>query len=285
MHNARAALFNAACLRAQSASTAAQHERCFENNAATVMGIRFPNRLGIAAGFDKHGELGRAAGALGFGCIELGTLPFDQDLSGITQKTTARCIPAILGVNLNLDDLSQQYTGKELLLRIAQINNTADYISVNLYESRNENSLPVILERLTTIRQYQNELLQPHHKVLPIILKLHTQPLTNTLACLLKRLDSAPIDGIAIAFDLGKPVTKNSYLFWQDSAAQAHVCHQLEYCRKIIKQETALIAIGGVSQSQHYQDRLNAGVDLVQLHNALVFNGPDVAKRILRHKR
>ncbi|MDY0191094.1 MAG: hypothetical protein RBR22_10210 [Desulfuromonas sp.] len=282
MSNLREAAFNAACLRAQIAPTTAQQARFFENNAATVMGIRFPNRLGIAAGFDKHGQLGRAAGALGFGCIELGTLTLGQDLTGITQTATA-CIPAILGVNLKLDDESQQYTEKELLLRIAQTNNTADYISVNLYENRNEDSLPVILERLTTIRQYQNELLKIHHKVLPIILKLHTQPLTNTLICLLKRLESAPIDGIAIAFDLGKPVTKNSYLFWQDSAVQAHVCHQLEHCRKIIKHDTALIAIGGVSQSQHYQDRLNAGADLVQLHNALVFNGYDIAKKILRH--
>lgn len=281
MNNLREAAFNAACLRAQSAPTAAQQARCVENNAATVMGIDFPNRLGIAAGFDKLGLLGRSAGALGFGCIELGTWSLDHSTCAIQQAIPINCVPAILGVNLNVHDTSEFDIEAKLLSSIEKTTNLADYISVNVYENHTENALTLTLKRVTKIRKYQLDLVPIHRKVLPIILKLHIHPLTNTLASMIKRLESAPIDGIAIAFDLGKPVSKDSYSFWQDPAAQAHACHQLELCRKSIKQHTALIAIGGVSQSQHYQDRLSAGVDLVQLHNALVFSGLDVAGKIL----
>lgn len=77
-------------------------------------------------------------------------------------------------------------------------------------------------------------------------------------------------------------MTQDALLFWQDPAAQAHACRQLEFCRKSIDTQTGLIAIGGVSHAQHYQDRLNAGADLVQLHNALVFNAVDIAYQVLR---
>lgn len=45
-----------------------------EKNPVTIAGIEFPNRFGLAAGFDKNGELIRELGALGFGHIEIGTI-------------------------------------------------------------------------------------------------------------------------------------------------------------------------------------------------------------------
>ncbi|MCC7244969.1 MAG: quinone-dependent dihydroorotate dehydrogenase [Saprospiraceae bacterium] len=51
-----------------------------DRHATTVMGLRFPNRVGLAAGFDKDGKHIRALSALGFGFIEVGTVtPVAQD--------------------------------------------------------------------------------------------------------------------------------------------------------------------------------------------------------------
>src|SRR5262245_59004120 len=44
------------------------------NTAVTLFGLRFPNRIGLAAGFDKNGRYVDALGALGFGFIEVGTV-------------------------------------------------------------------------------------------------------------------------------------------------------------------------------------------------------------------
>src|SRR5215210_7439014 len=50
-----------------------------EHCAREVMGIHFPNPIGLAAGLDKNGEYLDALGALGFGFIEIGTVtPFAQ---------------------------------------------------------------------------------------------------------------------------------------------------------------------------------------------------------------
>ena len=45
-----------------------------------VFGIRFPNPIGLAAGFDKDAKLFRELSNFGFGFIEIGTLtPKHQD--------------------------------------------------------------------------------------------------------------------------------------------------------------------------------------------------------------
>ncbi len=277
----REAAFNAACLQALSRPAAATQARCFNNRMVTIMGLNFPNRLGIAAGFDKQGRLGKAAGALGFGCIELGTCELDQLSSLIIQEAPPSCVPAMLGINLNMHHASLAEASRSLLLNIEKASDVANYISVNIYANHDQQNLENVIERLEKLRKYQKNLLQKNNRILPVVLKLHVQPSTNNLDQIMKRLGAAPIDGIAVSFDLGKPVTKNAFLFWQDPAAQAHACHQLESCRNTINTNIALIAVGGVSQTQHYQDRLNAGADLVQLHNALVFKGIDIASKIL----
>ncbi|MGM0637028.1 MAG: quinone-dependent dihydroorotate dehydrogenase, partial [Pseudomonadota bacterium] len=40
----------------------------------TVMGLSFPNRVGLAAGLDKNADHLDALGALGFGFVEVGTV-------------------------------------------------------------------------------------------------------------------------------------------------------------------------------------------------------------------
>lgn len=45
--------------------------------ATTVAGLRFPNPVGLAAGFDKNGEAVTTLAALGFGSVEIGSVSLD----------------------------------------------------------------------------------------------------------------------------------------------------------------------------------------------------------------
>lgn len=273
----RDAAFSAACQQARSAPLAAQASLAFANKAASVMGLKFANRLGIAAGFDKQGRLAKAAGALGFGHIELGSWTPEQCSAALLQDCPAGCTPALIGVNLQVHDHPAAEFNKRLAACLPQIATVADYLSINIYDSYSEESLQTIITRVLRVQKHQL-----NAKKLPLVLKLHTRPHSDYLFSIIHRLQALPLEGIAISFDLGKPVTQDALLFWQDPAAQAHACRQLEFCRRSIDTQTGLIAIGGVSQAQHYQDRLNAGADLVQLHNALVFNAVDIAYQVLR---
>lgn len=244
------------------------------------MGMRFPNRLGIAAGFDKHGQLGRAAAALGFGCIELGSCTLNQAALLQMRDAAAHSSSAILGINLNMHDAALPASAQQLRGSLAAISKIADYISINIYDSYSQLDLEQIIARLHSIQQQHDILQREHNTSLPMVLKLHTRLGTETLSAIIKTLRSVPLAGIAIAFDLGKPVTQHDFAFWQNPAEQALACQQLAFYRSDIHADIALIAVGGVRHAEDYQARLQAGADLVQLHNALVFNGPDVAYSI-----
>ena len=44
------------------------------DDSVTIAGLRFPNRIGLAAGLDKNGRCIDGLGAMGFGFIEVGTV-------------------------------------------------------------------------------------------------------------------------------------------------------------------------------------------------------------------
>lgn len=64
-----------------------------DDDPVTVMGVRFPNTIGLAAGMDKDGERVSAFGGLGFGHVEIGTItPLAQP--GNPKPRLFRLIPA-----------------------------------------------------------------------------------------------------------------------------------------------------------------------------------------------
>lgn len=265
----RQAALNAARLQALTTASMAKIFPCFNNQSATVMGINFPNRLGIAAGFDTQGNLGKAAGALGFGCIELGTWTLDQLTSLPIQDAVQNCIAARIGINLSIHSI----INSEKLFINKTSNSTPDYISLNIADNTTEDNIILSINKI-------NE----QEKNIPIVLKITVSQLLDQPEKIINKIKNLPIHGIAIAFDLGKPVTQDKYLFWQESKNQKNLCCKLEAYRQSIPSGIALIAIGGVIEKSHYQDRINAGADLVQVHNTLVFNGPNIATSIVANK-
>src|SRR5690625_7173842 len=69
----------------------------------TVMGLEFPNRIGLAAGMDKKGRCIDGLAAMGFGLVEVGTVtPFTQagnDRTWLYSLSTARELTIHLGRN------------------------------------------------------------------------------------------------------------------------------------------------------------------------------------------
>ncbi len=45
-----------------------------QNNPINIMGLNFPNRIGLAAGLDKSGQCINGFGSMGFGFVEVGTI-------------------------------------------------------------------------------------------------------------------------------------------------------------------------------------------------------------------
>jgi dihydroorotate dehydrogenase len=255
-----------ACISARCL-TAPACERTVE-----VMGLRFAAPLGIAAGFDRLGRLGRRAGALGLGFNEIGSI----DLAAMAQLSAQTFSPgaARLGINLNLaPDISLA----ALRAGLARAWPLADYLTLNLIGPSSAALLsagqrPRLRQLLAAARSELQRLDRPERRV-PLAVKLRCLPgqVPLELAELLLELG---YDGLLAAHDPGPPATRQRYRAWQDATQQAQACAQIEQLRRLCGGQIALMSVGGIQTAAHLQARLAAGAELVQVHSVLLHDWP-----------
>ncbi len=243
----------------------------------TVMGLEFPTPLGIAAGFDRHGALGRRVAPLGFGFNEIGSL---------TAAALARLQPippgdARLGVNLTLD---ARCSTAETCALLRGAWRHADYLVLNLI---GPSSAPLLHQGarlhnlLTVLREEQHQLNLRGERWVPLIAKLRCLPeqVPFSLAGLLLELG---FDGLLAAHDPGPPATRERYLAWQHPQRQAQACDQIEHLRRFCGNDMALLSVGGIQTASQLQARMRAGAELVQVHAAVLRQGPWLGRKLLR---
>ena len=184
---------------------AANHE---QHAPLNLMGLNFPNRVGLAAGLDKNGAYIDALGALGFGFIEVGTvtprpqagnpqprlfrLPeyqalinrfgFNNDGLSIFLNNVQRSQWAhsggILGLNIgkNADTPIERAT-EDYLLGLQAVYPYADYITINISSPNTENLRALQEDQalhslLTELHQARLALVEHHHKYVPLVVKI-----------------------------------------------------------------------------------------------------------------
>uniref|UniRef100_UPI002FC7D378 hypothetical protein n=1 Tax=Ramlibacter sp. TaxID=1917967 RepID=UPI002FC7D378 len=233
-----------------------------------VMGLRFASPLGIAAGFDRQGRLGRRAGALGFACNEVGSLAL-----AATSQLSARALgpgTARLGLNLSITaDLSLA----ALRAGLAHAWPLADYLMLNLIGPASAALLgaeqrPRLRQLLAAARTEQQRLNACGRRV-PLAVKLRCLPGQVPLA-LAELLLELGYDGLLAAHDPGPPATRQRYQAWQDPSRQVQACAQIEQLRRLCGGQMALLSVGGIQTPAHLDARLAAGAELVQVHSVLL---------------
>lgn len=246
----------------------------------SVMGLHFPSPLGIAAGFDRDGRLARRVAALGLGFNEIGSLTAE----GVARLRPAAPGEARLGINLTLD-ARRSAAQSCALLRDAWAH--GDYLVLNLIGPA---SVPLLQQDarlrqlLAALREQQQQLNHSGARRVPLLAKLRCLPgqIPFSLVGLLLELG---FDGLLAAHDPGPPATRQRYRDWQHEPRQAQACRQIEHLRRFCGPELALLSVGGIQTAQHLDARLNAGAQLVQVHAALLRQGPWLARRLLQAQR
>lgn len=181
---------------------------CDRAPAVQAMGLTFPNALGVAAGLDKDGVAVSALFALGFGCVEVGTVtPRPQPgnerprlfrlkaeqalinrmgfnnqgieaLAGRLERLRRRPLPGVLGVNLGRNKTTPNERALEdYLAGMRRLYPLADYLTVNisspntpgLRELQAEHALRGLLEPLKLAQQ---ALAVQHARTVPLVLKV-----------------------------------------------------------------------------------------------------------------
>ena len=170
-----------------------------------VMGIKFPNPVGLAAGLDKNGECIQGFGALGFGFVEVGTVtPRPQpgnDKPRIFRLEEANAIinrmgfnnkgvdylvdqvrkanfKGVLGINIGKNkDTTEENAKDDYLLCMRKVYAVADYITVNI-SSPNTPGLrslqygEALNELLFALKAEQAILAEQHNKYIPLAVKI-----------------------------------------------------------------------------------------------------------------
>jgi len=277
--------------------------------ATELAGLRFPNPLGLAAGFDKDAEVPAQMLGFGFGFVEVGTLtPLPQagnpkprlfrladDLAVINRmgfnnggqaaalerlrRVTRRAGPVGVNIGANkdaVDRIADYAAGARAMVDVA------DYLTVNI-SSPNTPGLRA-LQSETALKELLAGVL-PCAK--PVFLKVAPD------------LESGEVDAIArvaIGGGLSAIIVANTTitrpLLRSRSAGEAgglsgaplrELAHkQLRAFRAATGGAIPLIAAGGIADADEAYRRIRAGASLVQLYSALVYQGPGLARRIAR---
>ncbi len=171
-----------------------------------VMGLRFPNRIGLAAGLDKEGNTIDALGRLGFGFVEIGTItPRPQPgnpkprlfrlveheaiinrmgfnnvgiAAGVANVRRSRTFGGVIGFNIGKNkDTPNENAADDYLICLREAYPVADYIAVNLSspntpglrDLQGEDACARLLE---TLKHEQARLEIKHGKKVPLLFKV-----------------------------------------------------------------------------------------------------------------
>ncbi len=287
--------------------------------AVTVAGLRFPNPLGMAAGYDKNAEVPDALLRLGFGFAEVGTLTpkpqsgnpkprifrLERDMAVINRlgfnnegheaafaRLSARQPSGIVGVNIGANKDSADRIG-DYVLGIRRFQSVADYFTVNisspntpgLRDLQARESLAALLSAVLTAR---DEGAKATGKRRPVFLKI-APDLTE------EGMDDIAAE--ALAHDLDGLIVSNTTLS-REGLVEPRLADEagglsgrplfekstavLARMRKRVGAALPIVGVGGVSSAETALEKIRAGADLVQLYSCMVYEGPGLPGSIVR---
>ena len=279
----------------------------------TVLGLRFPNPVGLAAGLDKNGAYVDALAGLGFGFIEVGTttprpqpgnpaprmfrLPAARALINrlgfnnagvdvlVSNLERAR-FTGPLGVNIGKNkDTPNVDAAKDYRICLERVYARADYVTINvsspntagLRELQGQAALRRLLSELLDTRE---RLAGQHRKRLPLLLKIAPD------------LDAAELDSIAttaLELRIDGLIATNTTLARPGITGLAHAEEPgglsgkplfarstavLRGLSQRLAGQMPLIGVGGILSGADAAAKFSAGASLVQCYTGLVYRGP-----------
>jgi dihydroorotate dehydrogenase len=286
-----------------------------------LFGLTFPNRVGLAAGFDKKGEAIRGLESLGFGHIEIGTvtaqpqagnpkprifrLVDDRALinsmgfpspgaEAVVQNLRAG-IPSksVLGVNIGKNQATPLDQVEGDYIRLVEVfAGLADYIAVNI-SSPNTVGLrklqsKIYLERLLkAIHTRRNELDKLSGKSTPVLVKLSPDLTDIELNEALDAILSAGMDGVIATNTTTDRTGLRSSSGTEGGGLSGAPLAELstEMVKKITEWtggSLPVIGVGGIMSVEDVSRKLEAGASLLQIYTGLVYKGPFFVRDLIK---
>ncbi|MGB7452848.1 MAG: quinone-dependent dihydroorotate dehydrogenase [Lysobacterales bacterium] len=287
----------------------------------TVMGLQFPNPVGMAAGMDKNGEYIDALGSLGFGFIEVGTvtprpqpgnpkprifriekatgminrLGFNnKGVDYLVRQVMKRRYKGILGINIGKNfDTPNDKAADDYITCLEKVYPYADYITINI-SSPNTRGLRDLqdVEQLNSLLAALNNkrlaLTDEFHRRVPLVVKVAPDLEDEQIPGMSEVVARNEFDGlIATNTTISRDAIKGMrHADEQGGLSGAPVKdmanHVLAGFHAHLPAEIALIGTGGITEGEDAAEKIRLGADLVQFYTGFVYKGPDLVGDCLK---
>ncbi len=289
-----------------------------------VMGLDFPNPVGLAAGLDKDGECINAWSALGFGFVEIGTvtprpqrgnpkprlfrLPKAQGLinrmgfnnhgvDALVERVRQSGFKGVLGINIgkNADTLIESAID-DYLIGLRKVYPWASYVAVNI-SSPNTPSLrdlqygAALEQLLAVLKAEQQRLTDSYGRYVPLAIKIAPDLADTDLETVAQALRRYRLDAV---------IATNTTFSRAGVEGLPHVGEAgglsgaplreraLAVTRRLadlLASELPIIAAGGIMNGADAVARIAAGASLVQLYTGLIYRGPELVREVVKALR
>lgn len=288
-----------------------------------VFGIRFPNPVGLAAGFDKNGDLYRAMTGVGFGFVEVGTVTpkgqsgnpkprcfrlrkdqalvnrmgfnnegLDNMIANLRRRKAKDGI--VVGVNLGKNTVTPNDEAPADYLKLFRnLYGYADYFAINVScpnvkdvtALQNRDSVMSILDPLFDFRRGQNE-------YRPILLKISPDLCDAEIDTMVDIMMETPLDGIiatntTISREGLKSPQKLVERIGNGGLSGAPLTERsIEVVRRVHQRSGGcypIIGVGGIMTPRDARRMLDAGASLVQCYTGFIYGGPIFVRKICKH--
>ena len=289
-------------------------------SGVSLMGIRFPNRVGLAAGFDKSGRYVDALGSLGFGFIEVGTVTpkaqsgqprprlfrlaaahalinrmgFPNDgAAKVAARLATRTYRGICGVNIGKNagtPLEVAFADYAECFRIAAP--VADYIAVNV-SSPNTKQLRRLQQAaqlrpvLDALSVEQQRFQDAHGRRVPVLLKIAPDLTGEDLSAISHAVREREMLGVIATNTTMSRTGVNGVRFSKEEGGlsgrplREASLEVIRGLRSSLPSSIPIVAVGGIDSAEAAQRAFEAGADLVQIYTGLIYRGPGLVQELV----
>ena len=278
-----------------------------------AMGLDFPHRIGLAAGFDKTGEHVDALAKLGFAFIELGTVTpkpqlgnpkprlfrlakahalinrmgfnnpgVDKMMSNLKSAT----FQGVLGINIGKGRDTPLVSAKEdYLYCMSKAYARAAYLAINI-SSPNTQDLRELQRKeyffdlVKALRDSQLRLSEQNQRYVPLLIKISPDESSETLKQMADVALNLGIDGMIVSnTSCDRPNLAGIPLADQSGGLSGQpifskATQSLAQLKKLVGDDLTLIGVGGIDSLADAEEKLAKGATLLQIYTGLIYHGP-----------
>jgi len=289
-----------------------------------VMGLDFPNPVGLAAGLDKDGECIALWRTLGFGFVEIGTvtprpqpgnpkprmfrLPQaqalinrmgfnNQGVDRLVERVRRARFKGVLGINIGKNaDTPVERAVDDYLIGLRKVYRWASYVAVNI-SSPNTPGLRdwqygAPLERLLeALKNEQARLAAEQGRYVPLAVKIAPD---------LAEADLSTVGQALLRHELDAVIATNTTLSragveglphageaggLSGAPLRARSTAVVRQLREILEDKLPIIAVGGILSGADAAAQIAAGASLVQIYTGFIYRGPELIREAVKALR